>query len=404
MTAPTSGMNIPQLADAARPRVVVALDLGSSLTRVIIQRIGFSPAGGIISKTFASHGYPFDDHVPVYMGDNHPYDRESVSLKYAFYILANAADKFVDEYPMIQRLRQEDSQAFRQKLRTGILELLREVRGWIFQNPRKDWAINNLPVSMPAQWGVEFEDVVRDLIREAFEWNKVEARNKVGFRREADGLTHYILNSPGYLDDVKVPGSNQVWLVIDFGGHNLNASLFWVRHNEQGPPQFFRLEQSFGAGGGTEHVLHGILVACATKCLNQDAGPGHPMCPAISEQIREAFTDPRVRGDWGPAQEGETPKAFSFGVPLWEEQNFLLCTFDQDEITQTWNEAHKAAFELVDDLLKNLRRRTAETDHPSIVPEPVIFIAGGSTKNKPVKRKLMAMVQEANLPAPVFLD
>lgn len=92
---------------------MVALDLGSCLTRVIIQRIGFSPAGGIVSKTFASHGYPFDDHVPVYVGDNHPYDRESVSLKYAFYILANAADKFVDEYPMIQRLRQEDSQAFR---------------------------------------------------------------------------------------------------------------------------------------------------------------------------------------------------------------------------------------------------------------------------------------------------
>lgn len=77
---------------------------------------------------------------------------------------------------------------------------------------------------MPAQWGVEFEEVVRDLIREAFEWNMAEARNKVVFRKEADGLTHYLLNSPGYLDDVKVPGSNQVWLVIDFGGHNLVGS------------------------------------------------------------------------------------------------------------------------------------------------------------------------------------
>ncbi|KAJ4413558.1 hypothetical protein N0V85_003520 [Neurospora sp. IMI 360204] len=374
MAAPISGMNIFQLADAACPYVVVGLDLGTSSTRVVIQRSG----GGVISKIFASHGYPFDDHVPVYMGDNHPTNRESVSLKYAFYILANAADKFMDQYPMIQRLRQEDSETFRQKLRTGILELLRAVRGWIFEHPRENWAISSLPVTMPAQWGLEFEEVVRDLIGEAFEWNQTVARNKVVFRKEADSLTHYLVDTPEYLDNVKVPGSNQVWLVIGYGGHNLNASLFWVRHNEQGPPQFFRLEESFGAGGGTEYVLHNILAACAVKCLDQDGGPGHPMCPAISEQIREAFTDPR--------------------------QNFLLCTFDQDEITQVWNKAHKAAFELVDTLLENLRRRTAGTDHPHIVPEPVIFIAGGSTKNKPLKRKLMSMIQEANLPAPVFLD
>ncbi|KAK3338906.1 hypothetical protein B0H65DRAFT_432599 [Neurospora tetraspora] len=399
MAAPFSRMNLSQSQGAARFNVLVTLDLGTVSTRVVIKH-----SEGIMSKVFASHGYPFDKHVSVYIGEDHASDRESVSLKYAFYILANASDGFVDQYPMLQRLRQEDSETFRQKLRIGILQLLWTVRYWIFEDFRKHWVIRRLSLTMPAQWGLRFEGVFRALIGEVFQWDTTMVRDKVGFVKEADALTHYLVNTPEYLNKVKAPNSNQVWLVLEFGGHNLNGSLFWVKHNEQGPPQYFRLGESFGVGSGSEHILHNILAACPAKCLNQSAGPGHLMCPAVSEQIREAFTDPRIRGDWGPAQEGENPKLFSFGVPLWEEQDFLLCTFDQAEITQTWNDAHKAAFELVEKQLKNLKKRTTETNHPHIVPEPVIFIAGGSSKNKPLKRKLMAMVQEANLPAPVFLD
>ncbi|KAK3399775.1 hypothetical protein B0T20DRAFT_477614 [Sordaria brevicollis] len=397
MAATRSNQDIAKLMEAVRPNIVISLDIGTNSFRVLL-------LDGI-SKNFSSHAYPFDDKGPVYKGEQFGYyASESVSLKYGFYILANAADKFVDQYPMLQKLIQADSPAFRQKLRVGTLQLLKEVHAWIFQGSRKDWVIDKLVINIPVQWGSEFQAVALDLIGEAFKWDQSLARKTIAFHKDADSLMQYLMTTPRYLNPVKVAGADQVWLVMDYGGHNLSASLWWVRHNKQVPPMFFRLEKPFSAGGGTEHVLHYILEACAVKCLNQNPGQGRPMCPGISEQVREGFSDPRVRGMWGPALEGAKDNCFAFMTPLWEEQNCITCTFDQGEITPIWDKAHKHAFELVDNLLKNLRKRTAETDHPKIDPKPVIFIAGGSTKNKPVKHKLAAMVKEANLPDPIFLD
>lgn len=146
-------------------------------------------------------------------------NRESVSLKYAFYILANASDRFVDQCPMLQKLRQHDSEDFRQKLRTGILELLKTVRRWILANMRKHWKIDRLSVGMPAQWGLEFQRVFLALIGEAFEWDRMTTYDKVSFTIEPDSLAHSLLNR----EEPYVRSSKpvQVWLVIEHGGHNL---------------------------------------------------------------------------------------------------------------------------------------------------------------------------------------
>ena len=117
---------------------------------------------------------------------------------------------------MVHKLRQHDSEAFRQKLRTGVLEFLRTIRGWILANMRKHWKIDRLSVTMPAQWGREFQDVFLSLIGEAFEWNPRTTREKVGFVKAADALTRCLLSTPKYLDKVKAPNADQVWLAIDF--------------------------------------------------------------------------------------------------------------------------------------------------------------------------------------------
>ena len=195
--------------------MVIGFDIGTGSIRLAIH----GPEH--ITKTFTARGYPFDNDGPVYVGEEYLYTRESVSLKYAFYLLANVADKSVAQYPMVEKLRQHDSEAFRQKLRTGILDWFKTVRRWIFQAPRNDWTIKSLPVTVPAQWGLEFERVILELLGEAFEWEETMARDKISFTKEADALANYILATPSLLRTVTDPAADQVWLVVDYGGHNL---------------------------------------------------------------------------------------------------------------------------------------------------------------------------------------
>ncbi|KAL0466367.1 hypothetical protein QR685DRAFT_547960 [Neurospora intermedia] len=350
--------------------IKIGLDLGSSGTRVVVNYTK--------DKIFASHGYPFDDQGPVYMSEARLANRESVSLKYAFYILANASDRFVDQCPMLQKLRQHDSEDFRQKLRTGILELLKTVRRWILANMRKHWKIDRLSVGMPAQWGLEFQRVFLALIGEAFEEEP------------------YVRSSKPV----------QVWLVIEHGGHNLNGALFRVEKRHAGPPRFYRFEDAFGACGGSEHLLHNILAAFQTKCLDPPVGcqgPARPMSPFIAEQIRKQFSKTAVRKNWGPQlyNLGEEQQ-FTFTVRLEEHGEVIRCTFDQAEIDQAWNDAHKATFELVKNLLEKLRKSTTDAVNGTI-PEAVICIAGGSTRSDPWRRKVSAMIRTANLPMAVFI-
>ena len=189
--------------------IVVALDIGSNITRIGMHNGEH--------KILASHGYPFDDKGPVYMGEARLTNRESVSLKYALYILANVSDKFVDQYPMIQKLRQHDSPAFRQKLRAAILNLLRTAREWALANMRKHWRIHRLCVNTPGHWGIEFHRVLLPLIGDAFKWNMRMTTEKVSFTFSTDSLTHYLLGK-NFQTGSKL---SQVWLVLQYGGHAL---------------------------------------------------------------------------------------------------------------------------------------------------------------------------------------
>ncbi|KAK3948615.1 hypothetical protein QBC32DRAFT_373419 [Pseudoneurospora amorphoporcata] len=360
------------------------------------------------STTFASHGYPFDDHGPVYVGEAHLADRESISLKYAFYILADVADKFVDQYPMIQKLRQHDSEAFRQKLRTGLLELLRKIRTWIYANMRENWKIERLSVKVPAQWDYELRRPIRALLGEVFEWDEMKADDIISFITGSDNLAHGLLNL-NYQTGEK---PRQLWLFIHFDGHGLNGSLFTVDKRPSG--RFLRLQEgvgkpayeSVGAGGGSEHLFHHFLAAFQAKYLDPPAGcegPTRPMTPYISEQLRQQFTNSAVKDLWGPPLYAYEEYRSTFRVRLVETGEVIRCPFDVDEISQIWNDAHKHAFELVEKLLEDLQKWTTVAVHGT-VHEPVICIAGGSAKNMPFRRKISGMIRKAKLPMAVFPD
>ena len=164
------------------------------------------------------------------MGETRPTDREAVSLKYAFYLLAGAADKFPDQYPVLEKLRQHDSEAFRQKIRTGLLQLLRKVKAWIFQNFEPHWKIERLHVRIPAQWDHEFRIPFRALLAEVFEWNEHKAFDIVSFLQGADSDAHALLNRPVCILGKK---PKQLWLFLHYGGHSMVCGFvvlaWWMR-------------------------------------------------------------------------------------------------------------------------------------------------------------------------------
>ncbi|CCC05590.1 hypothetical protein SMACR_09632 [Sordaria macrospora] len=356
-------------------------------------------------RTFASHGYPFDDQGPVYVGEDRLTDRESVSLKHGFYLLANVADKFVDQYPMLQKLIQHGSEAFRQKLRTGLLELLRKVKASIYSNMRDHWKIERLQVRVPAEWNHEFRIPFRALLAEVFEWNENKAFEITSFTMGADSDALGLLNRNNPYTSGTKP--RQLWLFIHYGGHSLKRS--------SGPPRFHRRQErigdgygkafeSVGAGGGTENLFHHFLAAFKAKYLDPPAGsegPARPMTPCISEQLRQQFDNNAVREMWGPPLYAYEEYRFTFRVRLVENGEVIRCPFSQDEVSQIWNDAHKHAFELVEKLLQELKDWTTRPFNGAL-HEPVICIAGGSAKNLLFRRKVSAMIRKAELPMAVF--
>ena len=163
------------------------------------------------------------------------------------------------------------------------------------------------------------------------------------------------------------------------------------------------------AGGGSEHLLHNILAAIPAKCLGPPVGcqgPVRPMSPFITDQIRKQFTNLAIRGKWGPPLYSDLDEQENtFTMRLAEDGEVVSCTFNKDEITRAWNDAHKAPFELMEKLLQKLKKKTTEPISGTLY-EPVIIIAGGSTKNDPFKRKASEMIRKANLPmeTTIFLD
>ncbi|KAK0619471.1 hypothetical protein B0T14DRAFT_496212 [Immersiella caudata] len=157
----------PRLED-----VTLGIDLGSYSTRaalrtatgsefVIENKESMNSSNSYYAADFPSAIYPFD-HVsqPVYLlSPDH--SRRETSAKYAFYVLAYADDKLLEEYAVAQRLtnRQNDP-AFRKQLRRGIVGLLTVVRDATMTVCRsKRYRIARIGLSIPVQWTSDFEDV-----------------------------------------------------------------------------------------------------------------------------------------------------------------------------------------------------------------------------------------------------
>ncbi|KAI8233972.1 hypothetical protein K4K54_009398 [Colletotrichum sp. SAR 10_86] len=187
-----------------------AFDIGSTSTRACVE----CPARGCcievenkdISKAsshkhdpgdYASTGYPFDDdNEEVYLGEKTDPDRLAISLKYAFYILADASDELVGQYALVKPLlKRMNEEGFRKKLRRGLITLFSKIWKQIEKYCKVErLRITTIVLSIPAQWtdsSGRFTEVYEDIMREVIGAGSRDM--EFCFVTETEALAHYLL-------------------------------------------------------------------------------------------------------------------------------------------------------------------------------------------------------------------
>ncbi len=178
---------------------------------------------------FSSALYVFDDiDQDVYLLREGDPSRRCVSAKYVFYILANASDALLDQYPPARELQERKNEPeFRRQLFRGMIALLSALQAAAEAVCRENrLRIVKIGLTIPVQWGLEFEDVYRDLVMEVFETDA----SQVYFYTEAEALARYLYKYQAHRLDPR--DRHEAILFFDFGGHNMvrpPALLFFLR-------------------------------------------------------------------------------------------------------------------------------------------------------------------------------
>lgn len=153
----------------------------------------------------------------MYLGEHPDPDRQSISLKYAFYPLSNASQDLLKQYPLVgPLLERKDDPHFLNRLRQGLKELFstlhRRIEG--ICNARRI-SITTIGLSVPAQWTYEFADAYGDIISEVFN----QPKSDISFYSEAVSLVHHLFRN--HMGELGLSGDSDIVLLLDFGGHNM---------------------------------------------------------------------------------------------------------------------------------------------------------------------------------------
>ncbi|GKT50060.1 uncharacterized protein ColSpa_10241 [Colletotrichum spaethianum] len=213
--------------------VTLGIDIGSTSTRAYLRCPATkeewyveNPSDELIvtNGDFSSAGYPFRSKGPVYLGERADPTSQAVSLKYAFYPLADASDELLEQYHLVRSLMERKSDAkFLDRLRQGLEELLAVIKCSVDDIcTRQRIKVTRIGLSIPSQWTLEFEDVYKNIVSSVFG----HSQSSIFFHTETEALAHYLLDE-GL--DYLLPDQHseyRVFLFLDLGGHNMVSLLF----------------------------------------------------------------------------------------------------------------------------------------------------------------------------------
>ncbi|KAI1859979.1 hypothetical protein JX265_009180 [Neoarthrinium moseri] len=389
--------------------VTLGIDLGSTSTRAYlwcpetkrdwyIESNGRSSTGRRYANgNFSSMGYPFDGGE-VYLGEKSDAARESISLKYAFYILVKASDDLFKQYQLAEPLRSHlNDNGLRDRLLEGLRRLFAEVYNRVMEVCQEEkLRVTTIGLSVPSQWTVDFMDLYRDIIAQVFKHD----RSAIFFVTETEALAHFLcVKKLDRLVTHQGTVHHDVVLVLDFGGHNMVSLTSFIR-----APSFYLIGKPDGAGGGSE-LWEYLVVKMSLDYLWSEYGL------KISAPIRQKLLDTFnvEKGGCGPEFPGQ-----GFDCCVKDQDGTMRnVTLDEPLVTACFDEAMKfplalatsrieAATELLASQTKD--NSSANMEGPRSVRKPRIILAGGTARHDGLRTRIKAICQRNNLADPIITD
>lgn len=236
---------------------VVAIDIGSTETRVvaawhdganirkrfILNRRDIRTSLNT-STQFSSRVLVHDDNPNKYLGNAIQDHREESSAKFIPYILTTKNEKFLDQYPLLERLWDERKKVGRQLFQERLEEAFNQFLCFVLKRTKcaletyssegKQIRIKLVAMTIPSQWDLNFEEVYRRMFKRAFlqtfdKMPEVAPHDfAVVFYTEATALAQYIFHESSHGAALgggmpmfsTILGKPNAQCSIDCGGHN----------------------------------------------------------------------------------------------------------------------------------------------------------------------------------------
>ncbi|KAI4598338.1 hypothetical protein KJ359_003222 [Pestalotiopsis sp. 9143b] len=398
----------PRCTNSLEPKAVtLGIDFGSTSTRAVL----WCPEDGqeyhvestsqnfqrFSEGDFSSIGYPFDGGE-VYLGERSDAFRDSTSLKYAFYVLADAPDELVSQYQLSAPLRtRQREKGFRERLDEGIRNLFAAVYRRVLEVCRgEDLLVTTIGLSIPSQWTVEFIELYRGIVADVFKHHPKD----IFFVTEVEALARYLCTKKmkrlvQHQNDVH----NAVVVVLDFGGHTMNTCTLNIVHEPDSLPAFYLIGEPKGAAGGSE-LWEYLLAERSLACVKSMHGV--VPSPASKQKLLDSIN--KSKRNWGP--ECEDNEDFECLVLHQGRQYYV----DMDEyfVEECFDRAMKAPLALAADRIGEAARIWQSQDQNKEdlqgrepTQKPRVILAGGTASNKGLVRKIEDMCHSNGLDSPV---
>ncbi|KAI0155242.1 hypothetical protein GGR57DRAFT_511691 [Xylariaceae sp. FL1272] len=266
---------LSQLADERHSNSVVGIDFGSTTTRAVVydrvqdKRYNVENEEPSCARhregEFASIGYPFEpsskENAHVWLGNRPTPKRTGISLKYAFYLLADPQHNIGNEYDVVKPiLDYKDDHQFCSRLEQGIRELFSRIRDRIQTLCNKhNFKLCSVMLSTPAQWDLDFEAVYRRLISQVFGLKP----SQISFITEIVALAQFMCKeNPEFLVGQDEDTDRATSLFIDAGGHTCSTLIAKSVHQPASTPTFYACDDALAAPGGSEVWEYHVAKTC----------------------------------------------------------------------------------------------------------------------------------------------
>ncbi|KAI1310472.1 hypothetical protein F5Y03DRAFT_392408 [Xylaria venustula] len=240
----------------------------SKLKHDIVNKASSTGNGRFNEGEYSSTIYPIDGVGPVYNGNVADPGRPLLSAKVSTpSLVCNVSESNIHQkgYELVlHHLSMLENDDIRKRAREGIEALLqalfRDVDSQCSMIKPRVSSIRAITLSIPAHWTLEFEELYRGMIGNAYEhYHGKKYEGEIVFLTEPEALAHFLCREHGHILVPDPKEKRTIVLIMDFGGHNM----------EDKNPGFYHLTKAEDAGGGSEQWEHYVAEECIQMMIRE---------------------------------------------------------------------------------------------------------------------------------------